>query len=95
MKGRKQLVFSKGLKARFEVEEKTDEDIMLAGGEQDEELLATIARDLWRGVYRHEVRGELLQLLGLGDVAEARVLLRSLGLDDSGLTAAHNRAYDL
>lgn len=90
MKGKRHLVWSDGLKKRLGVDEVTDEDIMEADGDQDEQLFARLTRELWGGVYRNELRGELLQLLGVGDVAEARLLLREFGLDPSGL---HTRIH--
>lgn len=88
MKGKRHLVWSRGLKALFQLEDITDEEIMADGGSEDETLLAILTRSLWRGVYANEIRGELLRLLGVGDVEEARTLLRAFGLDDSGLQTA-------
>lgn len=88
MKGRRHLVWSDGLKARFGLDEVTDDEIMEAGGDQDEALLATLTRDLWRGVLANDLRGELLACLGIDDRQEAADLLRAFGLDPSGLSFA-------
>lgn len=86
MKGKRQLVWSKGLKALLGVDEQTDQDIMESGGDQDEAWLADLTHQLWKGVYRNEIRGDLLRLLGIGDVQAARQLLAAYGLDETGLT---------
>ena len=87
MKGKRHLVWSRGLKARLGVEDVSDEEIMEDGGSEDEALLAVLSRSLWRGVYANEIRGELLQILGIGDLEEARTLLLAFGLDPAGLTS--------
>lgn len=60
-KGRKQLVWSKGLKGLFQVEEQTDEDIA-SDIEDSARLLGEIELEEWRLVLKFEVRGELLEL---------------------------------
>jgi hypothetical protein len=80
MKGRKHLVWSKGLKDRLLIEDVTDDEIMDGDGDDDERLLAVLTRDAWRSVQRGEVRGELLQCLGILDVAAVERLLLDLGI---------------
>jgi hypothetical protein len=60
-KGKRQLVWSKGLKALFEVEEQTDEETA-AKLEDDAFLLGSIGFDDWRLILKAEVRGEVLEL---------------------------------
>lgn len=87
MKGRRHLMWSPGLKKALAVDEVTDDEIMEAGGDQDEALFATLTNQLWAGVHRNELRGELLHLLGLDQLHEARALLSAFGLDPGGLTS--------
>ncbi len=89
MKGRHHLRWSKGLKARFGINERTDEEIVTGKGDEDERLYATITRDLWRGVVRSSLRGDLLAVLGVGDMESAVGLLDAFGLDSSGLQCVY------
>jgi hypothetical protein len=59
--GRRQLVYSKGLKAHFQLEEKTDEEISLEV-EESAELLGRITLNQWRVICRLDLRGEVLEL---------------------------------
>lgn len=61
MKGRKALTWSAGLKARFQIDEKTDGEI---ADEQDQhsQLLATLTADHWRIIQAREDRALLLQI---------------------------------
>lgn len=86
MKGRRHLVWSAGLRSNLALaSEWSDEAIMAKPGEADEALYAKILRDTWRGICRAGVRGEVLQLLGLDDLDEARNLLLACGVDPFGL----------
>ncbi len=72
-KGRRQLVWSKGLKARFAVEEASDEAIAEGGEVEGSELFARISLVEWRAVLRADdrgakgIRGQLLVLAGRND----------------------------
>lgn len=60
-KGRRQLYWSRGLKDKLGVEERTDEDLAKRVDEQSE-LVATISLEDWHHVLRHDARFELLQV---------------------------------
>jgi hypothetical protein len=60
-KGKRQLVWSKGLKALFAVDEQTDEETA-ARVEDDAYLLGRIAFDDWVRILKADVRGEVLEL---------------------------------
>jgi len=60
-KGKRQLVWSKGLKALFEIEEQTDEE-SAAKLEDDAYLLGKIQADDWVLIRKFNVRGEVLEL---------------------------------
>jgi hypothetical protein len=59
--GRRQLVYSKGLKAHFELVEKTDQEISQEIDESAERL-GSISLDQWRVICRLDLRGEVLEL---------------------------------
>lgn len=60
-KGKKQLFFSKGLKARCGIEEKTDEEI---ADEQNDraEVIAELDADQWKLVIEQNARAEILEI---------------------------------
>lgn len=60
-KGKNQLVWSKGLKALFEIQEQTNEETA-AKVDDDAYLLGKITIEQWRAVRRFNVRGEVLEL---------------------------------
>lgn len=63
--GRRQLVYSKGLKAHFDLVEKTDAEIA-AQVEETAQLLGSIDIDQWRTICRFNLRGEVLELARFG-----------------------------
>ncbi len=64
-KGRRQLVWSKGLKAHFAVEDLTDEE--LAAHQDDTAmLLGRISLDQWRAILRLDLRADVLELASQG-----------------------------
>jgi hypothetical protein len=75
-KGRRQLVWSRGLKVRVEIEELSDEEIAEASDEG--ETLVVLPRQTWREVW--PVAVQLLEATEAGAVAGAL-----LWLDDRGL----------
>ena len=60
-KGKRQLVWSKGLKALFEIKEQTDEEAA-AKIEDDAYLLGKIQAEEWLLIRKFNVRGEVLEL---------------------------------
>lgn len=75
-KGKRQLVWSKGLKECFQIGELTDEEI---SARQDDTavLLGKIEPDEWRLILRSDVRGEVLELARHG-WEPVRILLDDL-----------------
>jgi hypothetical protein len=74
-KGRKQLTYSPGLKARYAEEEKSDEELLLEREEAEAKSLDLVSfpPEEWAAVVEHNVRGALLELgrRGLiGDIIE-------------------------
>ena len=74
-KGKRQLSWSRGLRARFDLaEEKTEEELSREPSE-DAELLGLISVDEWRDVLRVQARGVVLELAAAGGwLAVARFL---------------------
>jgi hypothetical protein len=64
-KGKQQLSWSRGLKARFMVDEKTDEEL---SQEKDDRatLLGLLTVDQWRDVLKLHLRGPLLEIAAKG-----------------------------
>lgn len=75
--GKRQLYWSPGLKKRFGIGEKTDEQI---AGEQDETavLLGRIEWPVWQLVLKSELRGEILELARFGSWDAVALLLDGL-----------------
>ena len=83
MKGQRQLVWSRGLKAAVGVVEKTDEQIA-----QEEVIKADdripISSDAWRVVLGNDARWELTYAAKIGGAPEAMKFLALLGYQDPG-----------
>lgn len=78
-KGKNQLVWSRGLRARLGLgREETDEEI---AKRKDEAafLLASITLPQWRIVLANDARGEILEAAANGDPAQVSAFLASLG----------------
>lgn len=75
--GKRQLLWSPGLKDYFNVEEKTDDEV---AAEQDETaiLLGRIEWPVWKLVLKFELRGEILELARLGSWEAIKGLLDDL-----------------
>lgn len=61
-KGKRQLVWSKGLKEMFEIEERTDEEVA-AAKEEPADRLGGIGWEQWRYIVRNDLRGQLQDLI--------------------------------
>ncbi len=80
------LIWSDGLRDYLGLGvELSDEEVMQAKGELDEQMFAWLTHKLWKGVCSNDLRGELLQAAGTGDTQSAVDLLAAFGLDISGL----------
>lgn len=73
-KGKRQLHWSHGLKAKFQLEEVTDEEL---ASEQDDQaaILGTIELEDWKRILKADVRGEILELARHGWEPVERFLL--------------------
>jgi hypothetical protein len=86
-KGRRQLVYSKGLRALLGlvVEEKTDEEVATEAVE-DAVVLAQLDLKAWRVVLANDARAELLNVASSGDVVQLYDFLSNLGIESPKLT---------
>lgn len=66
-KGKRQLVWSRGLRERFNLKDRTDEELA-AAQEEDAFLLATLTREDWQLVLRSDARAEILEVARHGDM---------------------------
>lgn len=73
-KGKRQLYWSPGLKAQFDLEEITDEEL---AADQDDQaaILGTIELEDWKRILKADVRGEVLELARHGWEPVERFLL--------------------
>ena len=84
-KGRRQLVWSKGLKARFAIEEAGDEQLA-DGVVEGSELFARINLVQWRQILRaekagaHKIRGQILEIAGRNDRVGFELLMNGLAV---------------
>jgi hypothetical protein len=80
-KGRKQLVWSKGLRVLLglAVEERTDEEIV-EDAVEDAVVLAQLDLAAWRIVLASDARAELLDVASSGDAEKVYLFLRCLGV---------------
>lgn len=80
-KGRKQHVYSRGLRALLGlvVEEKSDEEVA-AEAIEDAVVLARLDLSAWRVVLANDARGELCDVASSGDPVAVRSFLESLGV---------------
>lgn len=79
-KGKRQLHWSKGLKKRFAIGEKTDEEVSNEV-EDTARLLGTITLDQWRDVLAVNGRGTVLQLAASGGWDSVEIYLSSIKRD--------------
>lgn len=80
-KGKRQLVWSRGLRDRFGLSNVTDEELA-AVQEEDAWLLALLSRDDWRMVLKCDARGELLELARHGKLEIVERFLNSIRSDN-------------
>jgi hypothetical protein len=79
-KGKKQLVWSRGLRAALGLDiELTDEELAKKTDEPSV-LLAILSLAQWRAVLGNDLRGELLKVADSGDAAKVAAFINSLGV---------------
>jgi hypothetical protein len=79
-KGRKQLNYSPGLKARYKEVEK-DDDELLAEAEKEALTLVELDKESWRVVVGNDIRGELLEAARTGSAGVVVSFLAQYGIE--------------
>lgn len=88
-KGKRQLFWSRGLKARYAIGEKTDDDLAQEKEDEFAVLLGTITIEQWRDVLAVEGRGAVLSMAARGGwsaVVDYLATIRGLGCRGIGAT---------
>lgn len=82
MKGSKQLVWSRGLRAALGIvtDEKTDEELAEELQDIGDVILARLFWPEWRVILANDARAELLEVADSGDKARVETFLRGLGI---------------
>jgi len=78
-KGKRQLVWSRGLRDLLGIEDRTDEEVASAQ-EADALILGMLTREHWRFVLKLDARGELLELASRGSWEPVERLLAGLAV---------------
>lgn len=82
-KGKRQLVWSRGLRDRLGLNKELTDKELAKRNEQDAVILIALTLEQWRVVLANDARGELLEIAHAGDVRLVESFLASLGV---GLT---------
>lgn len=92
-KGKSQLHWSRGLKKRFGIGEKSDEETAQERVEAADVMAARLSLEDWKLIRRHELRGVVLELLRVADRAAVDLLLDNYrGKNEQATTAAPGTA---
>lgn len=76
-RGKRQLVWSRGLRERFGLADRTDEELVTSQ-EEDAFLLASLSREDWKLILRCDARADLLEIARYGSVDLLQVFLVDL-----------------
>lgn len=79
-KGKRQLVWTPGLRELLGIEDLSDEQI-IEGREADCWLLAILSWSQWRAILAQDARAEVVAAANTGDVEHFRAVLASLGVE--------------
>lgn len=82
-KGKRQLVWSRGLRSRLGIGKDASDAEVVAREDETAVLLARLTLAQWRVVLGNDARGEVLEVASSGDAAELWSYLRSLGVKDA------------
>jgi hypothetical protein len=94
MKGRKQLVWSRGLRAALGLvkPELSDEELAQEKTSKGDALLARLEFWQWKIILANDARGELLQVADSGDPEKVLTFLADLGADEEPWVKASKNA---
>lgn len=78
-KGRRQLVWSRGMRAALHLDREESDEEIARRTEEDSILLAMLPLSVWRVILGNDARGEVLEIASSGDVGELLAFLRRIG----------------
>lgn len=84
MKGKKQLVYTRGLRARLGLDKELSDSEIVMMQDQDADLFALLSAEDWRHILRHEKRAQLLEVASIGNYNQFVTWMRAIGRDDFG-----------
>lgn len=82
-KGKRQLVWSRGLRARLGIGNDASDAEVVAREDETAVLLACLSLAQWRVVLGNDARGEVLEVASGGDAAKLWTFLHGLGVKDA------------
>lgn len=80
MKGKKQLVWSKGAREKLGLGAEPTDQELAEGQDEIAVLFAQLRNDQWKKVLQQGIRGTLLEVAGRGNYQELKTYLESLGI---------------
>ena len=80
MKGKKQLVWSKGARELFDIDQEISDQELAAAGLEKSVIFAGLRDDHWKRIVAMAARGELLEVAGSGDRQKFLIHLGKLGI---------------
>lgn len=81
MKGKKQLVWSKGAREKLGLGAEPTDQELAEGQDEIAVLFAQLRNDQWKKVLQQGIRGTLLEVAGRGNYQELKIYLQSLGIE--------------
>lgn len=93
LKGRNQLVWSKGLRGLLSLPDEVPDDQIDDLADDQPVVLASLPWPSWKVVLKHELRADLLDVGSSGDVAAVRAFLGALGLSNVDLSVFDMRPH--
>lgn len=80
MKGKKQLLWSKGAREKLGLGAEPTDQELAEGQDEIAVLFAQLRNDQWKKVLQQGIRGTLLEVAGRGNYQELKIYLESLGI---------------
>lgn len=85
MKGRAQLVWSRGLRDLMGLNTQPTDEELAASEEPDMEVVATLTTSQWHEVVSKKIRADILEQVEIGKLHSLRLFLRQHGIPDVGM----------
>lgn len=84
LKGKRQLSYSKGLRAKLGMDAEISDQEIAEKIDADSALFAMIEPEHWRKIIQHEKRGELIEVASTGNFVAFVAWMRAIGCADFG-----------